>query len=351
MWCGAGPWPAKASPTNPGWTCAKTCWPGACSCCSTASAATFHCISCARTASSSHPRCGSCTRSCASTCNRCCLACRLAPPAPVLRRGAGRQWRPRVRENTAMPWMGIRDLWTFLVAVLVFLALPGPGTFTLLTATGRGGVRGGYTALAGLLVGDQILMWLALAGVAALLKANPLVFHAVQYLGAAYRCGWASACCARPSTRVATLARSACSPAAISSRRSRSACSIRRRSCSTWPSCRCSSIRRHTGHRHLRRAGRHHPGGQYRLLLDADRRGQPGPSPVDPAPADQRCAAPRGRPVPGGVRHPARVERVNGRLPLLGLALLFAGTASGDPACFMPIPAVWSRCSARCRQS
>jgi threonine/homoserine/homoserine lactone efflux protein len=55
-----------------------------------------------------------------------------------------------------------------------------------LTATGRGGVRGGYTALAGLLVGDQILMWLALAGVAALLKANPLVFHAVQYLGAAY---------------------------------------------------------------------------------------------------------------------------------------------------------------------
>ncbi|ARZ76513.1 leucine efflux protein LeuE [Stenotrophomonas sp. WZN-1] len=85
-----------------------------------------------------------------------------------------------------MPWMGIQDLWTFLVAVLVFLALPGPGTFTLLTATGRGGVRGGYTALAGLLVGDQILMWLALAGVAALLKANPLVFHAVQYLGAAY---------------------------------------------------------------------------------------------------------------------------------------------------------------------
>ncbi len=85
-----------------------------------------------------------------------------------------------------MPWMGIQDLWTFLAAVLVFLALPGPGTFTLLTATGRGGIRGGYTALGGLLLGDQILMWLALAGVAALLKANPLVFHAVQYLGAAY---------------------------------------------------------------------------------------------------------------------------------------------------------------------
>jgi len=85
-----------------------------------------------------------------------------------------------------MPWLGIQDLWTFIAAVLVFLALPGPGTFTLLTATGRSGVRGGYTALFGLLLGDQILMWLAVAGVAALLKANPLVFHAVQYLGAAY---------------------------------------------------------------------------------------------------------------------------------------------------------------------
>jgi len=41
--------------------------------------------------------------------------------------------------------------------------------FSARTLPGRGGVRGGYTALAGLLVGDQILMWLALAGVAALL--------------------------------------------------------------------------------------------------------------------------------------------------------------------------------------
>ncbi|WP_237642615.1 leucine efflux protein LeuE [Stenotrophomonas panacihumi] len=85
-----------------------------------------------------------------------------------------------------MPWMGIQDVWTFVLAVLVFLALPGPGTFTLLTASGRSGIRGGYTALAGLLVGDQVLMWLAVAGVAALLQANPLLFRGVQYLGALY---------------------------------------------------------------------------------------------------------------------------------------------------------------------
>ena len=85
-----------------------------------------------------------------------------------------------------MPWMGIHDLWAFVIAVVLFLALPGPGTFTLLTATGQRGVRGGYSALSGLLLGDQVLLWLAVAGVAALLKANPLLFHGVQYLGAAY---------------------------------------------------------------------------------------------------------------------------------------------------------------------
>lgn len=85
-----------------------------------------------------------------------------------------------------MPWMGIQDLGAFVATVLVFLALPGPGTFTLLMASGRSGIRGGYTALAGLLLGDQVLMWLAVAGVAALLQANPLLFRAVQYVGAAY---------------------------------------------------------------------------------------------------------------------------------------------------------------------
>ncbi|HYG06754.1 MAG TPA: leucine efflux protein LeuE [Stenotrophomonas sp.] len=85
-----------------------------------------------------------------------------------------------------MSWMGIQDVGAFVVTVLVFLALPGPGTFTLLTASGRSGIRGGYTALAGLLLGDQVLMWLAVAGVAALLQANPLLFRGVQYLGAAY---------------------------------------------------------------------------------------------------------------------------------------------------------------------
>jgi threonine/homoserine/homoserine lactone efflux protein len=81
---------------------------------------------------------------------------------------------------------GISDYGAFCAAVLLFLALPGPGTFALLTSTGKGGFRAGAAATAGLIAGDQVLLWLAVAGVAALLAAYPAVFKAVQYGGAAY---------------------------------------------------------------------------------------------------------------------------------------------------------------------
>jgi leucine efflux protein len=82
--------------------------------------------------------------------------------------------------------LGITDYWAFVVAVLVFLALPGPGTFALLTSTGKGGFRAGAAATCGLIVGDQVLLWLAVLGVAAVLHANPLLFKALQFAGAAY---------------------------------------------------------------------------------------------------------------------------------------------------------------------
>lgn len=85
-----------------------------------------------------------------------------------------------------MPWMGINDLGTFVVAVILFLMLPGPGTFTLLTATARGGVRAGYATLAGLMLGDQILIAIAATGVAALLQAHPMLFAGLRYIGAGY---------------------------------------------------------------------------------------------------------------------------------------------------------------------
>lgn len=81
---------------------------------------------------------------------------------------------------------GITDYGTFCAAILLFLALPGPGTFALLTSTAKGGFRAGAAATLGLIAGDQVLLWLAVAGVAALLAAHPAAFQAIQYAGAAY---------------------------------------------------------------------------------------------------------------------------------------------------------------------
>jgi leucine efflux protein len=81
---------------------------------------------------------------------------------------------------------GVADYGAFVVAILVFLAIPGPGNLALITSTGKGGIRGGLGATLGIIAGDQVLMWAAVAGVATLLGAYPAAFSAVQWLGAAY---------------------------------------------------------------------------------------------------------------------------------------------------------------------
>ncbi|WP_216891500.1 LysE family transporter [Pseudomonas putida] len=82
--------------------------------------------------------------------------------------------------------LGVTDYGAFVVAFLILLAIPGPGNFALITATGKGGVKGGLAATLGVILGDQVLMWLAVAGVATLLAAYPAAFHVVQWAGAAY---------------------------------------------------------------------------------------------------------------------------------------------------------------------
>ena len=81
---------------------------------------------------------------------------------------------------------GVADYGAFVIAVLVFLFIPGPGNLALITSTGKGGIKGGLAATFGVIAGDQVLMWLAVAGVAAVLQAAPVLFSAVQWVGAAY---------------------------------------------------------------------------------------------------------------------------------------------------------------------
>ena len=81
---------------------------------------------------------------------------------------------------------GIADFGAFVVAFIILLFIPGPGNLAIITSTTKGGLKGGLAATLGLMAGDQVLMWAAVAGVTAVLAAYPTAFRAVQWLGAAY---------------------------------------------------------------------------------------------------------------------------------------------------------------------
>ena len=81
---------------------------------------------------------------------------------------------------------GVTNYLEFVLAVILFLCIPGPGNLALVTSTTKGGKLGGMAATLGIMTGDQVLLWLAVAGAAALLGANPFVFNLVQFSGAAY---------------------------------------------------------------------------------------------------------------------------------------------------------------------
>ena len=83
-------------------------------------------------------------------------------------------------------FVGVADYGAFVVAILVFLLIPGPGNLALISSTGKGGVAGGLGATLGVIAGDQVLLWAAVAGVSAVMSSYPAAFHAVQWAGAIY---------------------------------------------------------------------------------------------------------------------------------------------------------------------
>jgi leucine efflux protein len=81
---------------------------------------------------------------------------------------------------------GISDYGAFAAAFVLLLFLPGPGNLALISSASKGGLAGGLASVLGLLLGDQLLLWLTVAGVAAMLQTLPVLFAAVQWAGAGY---------------------------------------------------------------------------------------------------------------------------------------------------------------------
>ncbi|MFI6319490.1 leucine efflux protein LeuE [Nonomuraea sp. NPDC050556] len=83
-------------------------------------------------------------------------------------------------------FFGITDIWTFVAGAFFIVLLPGPNSLYVLSYAAQRGVREGYRAAAGVFVGDTVLMVLASAGAASLLRSNALLFTIVKYAGAGY---------------------------------------------------------------------------------------------------------------------------------------------------------------------
>lgn len=82
--------------------------------------------------------------------------------------------------------LGITDLTTFVIGTIAIVLLPGPNSLFVLSVAARRGVRAGYAAACGVFAGDTVLMVLAAAGAASLLKALPELFFVIKLVGAAY---------------------------------------------------------------------------------------------------------------------------------------------------------------------
>ena len=80
----------------------------------------------------------------------------------------------------------IHNYSSFIIAILVFQALPGAGTVIILNAAARDGALTGAHAVLGTLTGDFLYMLAAVLGLAAVFNAYPGILQGLQWMGVAY---------------------------------------------------------------------------------------------------------------------------------------------------------------------
>lgn len=81
---------------------------------------------------------------------------------------------------------GITDLATYILGTIFIVLLPGPNSMYVMTVAARHGVAAGYRGACGVFLGDAVLMVLAAAGAASLLRTTPALFMVVKFAGASY---------------------------------------------------------------------------------------------------------------------------------------------------------------------
>ncbi len=81
---------------------------------------------------------------------------------------------------------GITDLTTYLLGVIAIILLPGPNSLFCLATAAKQGIKSGYQALFGIMLGDSLLILATVFGAGTLLKLYPSLFFVVKVVGGLY---------------------------------------------------------------------------------------------------------------------------------------------------------------------
>ncbi len=81
---------------------------------------------------------------------------------------------------------GINDLTAYVLGVIAIILLPGPNSMFCLTVAGQYGAKVAYRAIAGIFLGDSLLMLATVLGAGTVLKTYPTIFWVVKLLGGLY---------------------------------------------------------------------------------------------------------------------------------------------------------------------
>ena len=81
---------------------------------------------------------------------------------------------------------GITDLTAYILGTIAIILLPGPNSLYCLSVAAAHGIGKGYRAIAGIFVGDGILILVTVFGAGSLLKLYPSLFIAIKLIGGLY---------------------------------------------------------------------------------------------------------------------------------------------------------------------
>ncbi|NUE65754.1 leucine efflux protein LeuE [Snodgrassella sp. ESL0253] len=81
---------------------------------------------------------------------------------------------------------GITDLGTYIIGAIAIVLLPGPNSMYCLAMAGKYGARAAYCAVAGIFLGDSVLMLLSSSGATSIIKTIPVLFLLLKLAGGLY---------------------------------------------------------------------------------------------------------------------------------------------------------------------